>query len=182
MTERDEELGSHVREVAVLAQAVAVRLGLSALEVEHVGQAAELHDIGKVAIPDIVLHKAGPLDEREWNLIRGHTVIGERIIAAAPALHEVATLVRSSHERFDGDGYPDGLRGAGIPLGARILAICDSFTAMNTDRVYRPALEATHAIAELRRCAGTQFDPMVVEAFCTEWTQRAPATGATHGI
>jgi two-component system cell cycle response regulator len=182
MTERDEELGSHVREVAVLAQAVAVRLGLSALEVEHVGQAAELHDIGKVAIPDAVLHKAGPLNEREWNLIRGHTVIGERIIAAAPALHEVAMLVRSSHERFDGDGYPDGLRGPGIPLGARILAICDSFTAMNTDRVYRPALEATHAIAELRRCAGTQFDPMVVEAFCTEWAQQAPVTGATHGI
>lgn len=176
MTERDHELGSHVREVAVLAKAVAARLGLTSLEVEHVGQAAELHDIGKVAIPDAILHKPGPLDEREWNFIRGHTVIGERIIAAAPALRDVATLVRSSHERFDGHGYPDRLRGTDIPLGARILTICDSFTAMITDRSYRPAIDVTHAIVELRRCAGTQFDPMVVEAFCAEWAQRTPAT------
>jgi len=174
MTERDHELGLHVREVAVMAKAVAARLGLTSLDVEHVGQAAELHDIGKVAIPDAILYKPGPLDEREWKFMRGHTVIGERIIAAAPALHDVATLVRSSHERFDGAGYPDGLRGTDIPLGARILAICDSFTAMITDRSYRPAMDVTHAIIELRRCAGTQFDPMVVGAFCTEWAQRTP--------
>jgi two-component system cell cycle response regulator len=84
--------------------------------------------------------------------------------------------VRSSHERFDGHGYPDRLRGTDIPLGARILAICDSFTAMITDRSYRPAIDVTYAIVELRRCAGTQFDPMVVEAFCAEWAQRTPAT------
>jgi len=168
-----------VREVAGLAQAVAVRLGLTSLEVEHVGQAAELHDIGKVAIPDAILHKPGPLDDREWNLIRRHTVIGERIIAAAAALVDVASLVRSSHERFDGEGYPDGLRGTDIPIGARILTVCDSFTAMITDRSYRLATDVTHAIVELRHCSGTQFDPIVVEAFCAEWAQRASATRPT---
>jgi diguanylate cyclase (GGDEF)-like protein len=175
MTERDPDLGSHVREVAGLATAVAVRLGLTSEDVEQVGQAAELHDVGKVAIPDAILHKPGPLDEREWNVIRGHTVIGERIIAAAPALIDVASLVRASHERLDGDGYPDGLTGTDIPIGARILAICDSFTAMITDRSYRPAMPVSHALVELRDCAGTQFDPIVVEAFCTEWAQRTAA-------
>lgn len=176
LTERDPELGLHVREVAALATAVATRLGLTSLDVEHVGQAAELHDVGKMAIPDAILLKPGPLGDREWNLIRGHTVIGERIIAAAPALVDVAKQVRASHERFDGGGYPDGLKGTDIPIGARIIAICDSFTAMITDRSYRPAIDDVHAILELRRCTGTQFDPTVVEAFCTEWAHRAPPT------
>ncbi|MGZ4304569.1 MAG: HD-GYP domain-containing protein [Solirubrobacteraceae bacterium] len=134
----------------------------------QVGRAAELHDVGKVAMPDAILHKPGPLDDRESTIIRGHTVIGERTIAAAPALVDVASLVRSSHERFDGEGYPDGLKGTDIPIGARILAVCDSFTAMTADRSHRPAIEAAHAILELRHHAGTQFDPIVVDAFCAE--------------
>ena len=179
--ERDGELGSHVHEVSVLATAVAARLGLTSLVTEQVGRAAELHDVGKVALPDAILHKPGPLDDHEWTIMRGHTVIGERIIAAAPALVDVASLVRSSHERFDGEGYPDGLKGTDIPIGARILAVCDAFTAMTADRSYRPGIEAADAILELRHHAGTQFDPIVVEAFCAErltWNRDTDSTAA----
>jgi HD-GYP domain-containing protein (c-di-GMP phosphodiesterase class II) len=105
------------------------------------------------------------LDDEEWVFMRRHTIIGERIVAAAPALRDVASLVRASHERHDGGGYPDGLRGGEIPLGARIVAVCDSFDAMVADRPYRKALPAEAAFAELERCAGTQFDPQVVAAF-----------------
>jgi len=172
LSERDPELGSHLADVARLAEEVARRVGLEPEAVEHVRHAAELHDIGKVAIPDAILHKEGPLDDAEWTFIHNHTLIGERIIAAAPALGPVAALVRSSHERFDGGGYPDALNGAAIPFGARIVAICDAFDAMVTDRAYRPAMSSVEALAELRRCAGTQFDPEVVEAFCAMWAAR----------
>jgi HD-GYP domain-containing protein (c-di-GMP phosphodiesterase class II) len=171
LAERDPYLGEHMADVASLAEAVAERMALPRDEVEHISQAAELHDIGKVAIPDAILHKPGPLDEAEWTFIRRHTLIGERIIDAAPALGRVAALVRSSHERFDGGGYPDGLAGADIPLGSRIVAICDAFDAMTTDRSYRAAMVPEAALLELRQCAGTQFDPVVVEAFCTAWSE-----------
>ena len=101
--------------------------------------AAELHDIGKVAIPDSIVEKPGPLDDEEWAFMRRHTIIGERILAAAPSLAPVGELVRSSHERYDGRGYPDGLAGEDIPLGARIIAVCDAFDAMLADRPYSPA-------------------------------------------
>jgi diguanylate cyclase (GGDEF)-like protein len=173
LAERDPSLGEHLTDVAGLAEEVAQRLGLSREEIEQVCQAAELHDIGKVAIPDAILHKPGALDEHEWAFIRRHTLIGERIIDAAPALGRVAALVRSSHERYDGGGYPDGTAGADIPLGARIVAICDAFDAMTTDRAYRRAMIPEAALLELRRCAGTQFDPVVVETFCAVWAGRA---------
>jgi diguanylate cyclase (GGDEF)-like protein len=171
LAERDPYLGDHMTDVATLAESVARRLGLTAEEVEQTSQAAELHDIGKVAIPDAILHKPGPLDDDEWAFIRRHTVIGERILDAAPALGRVAQLVRSSHERYDGDGYPDGLAGMGIPLGSRIVAICDAFDAMTTNRAYRQAMAPESALLELRRCAGSQFDPIVVEAFCAVWAE-----------
>ena len=170
LAERDPYLGDHMTDVASMAESVARRLGLTAEEVEQVSQAAELHDIGKVAIPDAILHKPGPLDADEWAFIKQHTLIGQRILDAAPALGRVAALVRSSHERYDGGGYPDGLAGADIPLGSRIVAICDAFDAMTTDRAYRRAMSAEAAMLELRRCAGSQFDPVVVEAFCAAWT------------
>ena len=170
--ERDADLGHHLIDVASLAEGVARQLGLSTAEVDDVRHAAELHDIGKVAIPDAILHKPGPLDEREWAFIREHTVIGERIIAAAPSLDCVAAMVRSSHEKFDGTGYPDGLSGTDIPLGARIVSVCDAFDAMITDRSYRAALTPAAAVAELHRCGGSQFDPVVVEAFWDEWSNR----------
>lgn len=177
LSERDPYLGDHTADVASLARAVAGRLALASEEVERIGQAAELHDIGKVAIPDAILHKPGPLDEHEWAFIRRHTIIGERIIQAAPALEAVAALVRSSHERYDGTGYPDGLTGAAIPLGARIVAICDAFDAMTSDRAYRGPMAPDAALLELRRCAGTQFDPVVVAAFDAVWAEQA--TGVT---
>jgi diguanylate cyclase (GGDEF)-like protein/putative nucleotidyltransferase with HDIG domain len=165
LAERNPDLGEHLATVADLAVAVARKLGLAPAEVEQVRHAADLHDVGKVAIPDAILDKPGPLDADEWTFMRRHTIIGERIVAAAPALSEVATLVRASHERHDGGGYPDGLAGDAVPLGARIVSVCDSFDAMVADRPYRRAVSHGAALAELRRCAGSQFDPLVVEAF-----------------
>ncbi len=166
LAERNPELGSHLRDVAGLAARVAHRFGLPPEEVENIRQAAELHDAGKVAIPDEILFKPGPLNDDEWSFIRRHTLIGERIIGAAPALRRVAAIVRSTHENHDGTGYPDGLAGEAIPLGSRIIYVCDAFHAMTTDRSYRAAMDEEAALDELRRCAGTQFDPVVVEEFC----------------
>jgi two-component system cell cycle response regulator len=165
LAERDSELGVHLGGVAELASATAIRLDVPQEDMEAVWQTALLHDVGKVAIPDEILSKPGPLDESEWAFMKRHTVIGERIISAAPALAVVARLVRSTHERYDGSGYPDALAGKVIPLIARIVAVCDAYEAMVTRRTYRAARETSAAIDELRRCSGTQFDPEVVEAF-----------------
>ena len=140
-------------------------LGMATEQLDELARAAELHDIGKVAIPDAILSKPGPLNENEWAFMRRHTIIGKRILGAAPALRPVARLVRASHECWDGSGYPDGLSGEEILLGARVVAVCDAFHAMTSDRRYRNAMSPDEAMAELRRCAGTQFDPNVVEAF-----------------
>jgi diguanylate cyclase (GGDEF)-like protein len=157
-------LGPHVSEVAALAEAVAERLGLPEQRLHSLLQTAELHDVGKMAIPDEVLDKPGPLNEDEWRLIREHTIVGERIVSAAPALGEVAKLVRATHERFDGAGYPDGLAGEQIPLEARIVSAADAFCAMTQERPYRVAKSVEGALEELRRCSGSQFDPGVAEA------------------
>jgi HD-GYP domain-containing protein (c-di-GMP phosphodiesterase class II) len=127
-------------------------------------QAASLHDVGKAAIPDEILLKEGPLDVDEWALMRRHTLIGERILDAAPALARAAKLVRWSHERWDGHGYPDGISGEQIPLGSRIIAVCDAYDAMTSERPYRKAMSALEAMRELQRSAGAQFDPAVVRA------------------
>jgi two-component system cell cycle response regulator len=163
--EHDGALRDHVDDVARLAERVGRRLGLDDADVAHVRRAAALHDIGKVAIPDAILHAPRSLTPEEWEYMRQHTVIGARIIGAAPELLPVADMVRSSHERWDGGGYPDRLAGDEIPLGARIVSVCDSFDAMTTDRPYRGAMPDADAIAELERCAGSQFDPRVVAAF-----------------
>jgi HD-GYP domain-containing protein (c-di-GMP phosphodiesterase class II) len=172
--ERSPVLVEHVADVAALAVDTARLLGLPGHEVDAVRQAAELHDVGKVAIPDTILLKAGPLDDAEWDFVRQHTVIGERIIGAAPALAHVARIVRSTHERWDGGGYPDRLAGTEIPLGARIVAVCDAVSAMVSDRPYRLALGLPAALEELERCAGTQFDPDVVAAVRLALTAPAP--------
>jgi HD-GYP domain-containing protein (c-di-GMP phosphodiesterase class II) len=142
-------------------------------------QAATLHDIGKVAIPGPITKKPGPLDEKEWAFMRRHTLIGERIIAAAPALGHAARLVRSSHEAFDGSGYPDGLAGVEIPLGARIITVCDAFDAMISKRPNSASRTTAEALAELRRCAGTQFDPDIVTMFEQVIAERAQLPTAT---
>jgi two-component system cell cycle response regulator len=163
--EREPTLRRHMDRVAAHALAVGRRMGLEGEALDELARAAELHDVGKIAVPDAILHKTGPLDELEWELIRQHTIIGERILAAAPALRPVSRLVRASHERFDGDGYPDGLAGNDIPLGARIIAVCDAFDGMTSARSNRPQTDTGQALAELRRSAGSQFDPDVVAAF-----------------
>jgi two-component system, cell cycle response regulator len=164
--ERNPGLLEHLGEVSVLATMTAEALGLSEHEVKRIEIAAELHDVGKVAIPDTILNKPGPLDEEEWAFMRSHTEIGARIVNAAPSLARSAELVRASHERYDGCGYPDRLAGEEIPLGAGIIAVCDAFDAMTSDRSYRRAIAVADAVAELRRCSGSQFDPRVVDAFC----------------
>lgn len=163
--ERDSALGRHLAGVADLAEAVGRRLRVPAEQLETIRHAAELHDVGKIAIPEEILTKPGALTEDEWEFVRRHTLIGERILAAAPALEGAAKLVRATHERYDGTGYPDGLEGEQIPLGARIIAVCDAFDAMTSRRAYAPALTIEEALRELFRCAGTQFDAEVVEAF-----------------
>jgi diguanylate cyclase (GGDEF)-like protein len=165
LSETEPDLDDHTREVTRLAVAVAGQLAEGALDRDVLARAAELHDIGKVAIPDEVLHKPAPLSDEEWRLMRQHTVIGERILAVAAGMRPVAAVVRSTHERWDGSGYPDGLHGDDIPLAARVIAVCDAFDAMTTDRPYSAARTAQDALAELRRCAGTHFDPAVVRAF-----------------
>jgi two-component system cell cycle response regulator len=163
--ERHPDLQEHQRGVGALVLDVGRRLGMDGEELDVLARAAELHDVGKIAIPDAILTKPGPLNAEEWGFMSRHTILGERILAAAAALRPVAGLVRSSHERFDGKGYPDGLRGERIPLGARIIFVCDAFDAMISERSYSSSIPSAEAIAELRACAGTQFDPGVVEAF-----------------
>jgi two-component system, cell cycle response regulator len=175
--ESQPDLHEHLHEVASLAVSVGRRLGMSDPELDDVARAAELHDVGKMAIPEQILQKPGPLDDTEWDLMRQHTIIGERILRAAPAMLTVAKLVRSSHESYDGSGYPDGLIGDEIPLGARVVAVCDAFHAMTSDRPYQGVVSDRDALDELRRVANRQFDPRVVQALCDELSvpRTAPA-------
>jgi diguanylate cyclase (GGDEF)-like protein len=177
LSERRPEMQLRLRDIGELALAVGRELHMGPEGLDEVARAAELHDVGKIAVPDAILDKPGALDPVEWSFMRRHPLIGERILLAAPALRPVARLVRSSHERFDGSGYPDGLRGDEIPLGARAVAVCDAFDAMTTERPYREPVAEADAIQELRRCAGTQFDPMVIEAFCRVIARERPAHG-----
>jgi two-component system, cell cycle response regulator len=165
LVERNRELGQHNDDVAKLVVAVSRELGLEHADIVAARRAAELHDVGKLAIPDAILGKPSALSEQEWEFMRQHTIVGERIVASATSLTDVAPIVRSSHERWDGGGYPDGLAGEAIPFGARIIAVCDAYDAMTTTRPYRQAMSGGDALAELRRCAGHQFDPRVVDAF-----------------
>jgi two-component system cell cycle response regulator len=162
LTARGPGLEIHATDVAKLVVAVGARFGLDVATLAGLKQAALLHDIGKIGIPDSVLSKPGPLTPDEWAFIRRHTIIGERILAASPALADVARIVRSTHERIDGTGYPEGLRGDDIPVEARIIAVCDADSSMTSERTYRPELSPADPIAELELCSGTQFDSAIV--------------------
>jgi diguanylate cyclase (GGDEF)-like protein len=164
LNEREPGLYSHLEGVADLAAATGRQLGMTEQALDELRRAAQLHDIGKIAIPDQILHKAGPLDEEEWSFVRQHSVVGERILAASPALRSIGPIVRSTHERWDGTGYPDGRAGEEIPLAARVIAACDAFAAMTSARAHRPALSEADALEQLQAHAGSQFDPAVVDA------------------
>ena len=179
LAERHPDLGDHLDGVAELAIEVGRRIGIEGEELTQLHHAAALHDVGKVGIPDAIITKPGRLTGDEWAFMRRHTLIGERIIAAAPALSSAARLVRSSHEAWDGTGYPDALREGEIPLGSRIIAVCDAFDAMISNRPYAPAKTLEAALAELRRCAGTQFDPEIVSVFEQVLVDRAKRPAAT---
>jgi HD-GYP domain-containing protein (c-di-GMP phosphodiesterase class II) len=164
----DAYTGSHSRDVVELAAGVAERMGLGLSARRNVELAALLHDIGKIRIPKAIILKPGPLSDEEFALIKRHTIFGQEMLdRVGGPLAEVGAIVRSSHERFIGGGYPDGLAGEDISLEARIVNCCDSFSAMTTDRPYRAARPLDEAIAELWACAGGQFDPSVVDALCT---------------
>ncbi|MCP9487464.1 MAG: diguanylate cyclase [Gaiellaceae bacterium MAG52_C11] len=169
--ERDSRAGGQRASVASLADAVGERLGLDPEELVQLHHAAALHDIGKLAIPETILEKPGPLNTAEWDFIRAHPVVGERILSAAPALSQVARIVRSTHERVDGSGYPDGLAGEAIPLAARIISVCDALCAMTSDRPYAATKSSDEAFAELRRAGGTQLDPVVVAVTAAVWEE-----------
>ncbi|MGO9321609.1 MAG: HD domain-containing phosphohydrolase [Solirubrobacteraceae bacterium] len=174
LAQRHPDLGEHCDDVAGDVELLARTIDLDEEAVGLIIAAGDLHDVGKLGIPDEILTKPGPLSQEEWEFMKQHTVMGEQIIAAAgPSLERIGPLVRASHERWDGNGYPDGLAGQEIPLGARIITICDSFRAMLDKRVYKSAMTLQDALWELRRCAGTQFDPHLVEVFCGLVSERA---------
>ena len=163
---REHAVYGHCPRVSALRRRIAEGLGLSAEEAEHVAYAALLHDVGKIGIPDAILLKAGPLDDAERAVMMEHAALGGNVVARAGELAAVAPLVRHHHEWWNGRGYPDGLTGEGIPLGACILAVADAIDTITTGRPYRGARPMAEALAELRRCSGRQFSPRVVEAAC----------------
>ena len=161
----DAYTGSHSRGVVELSLSVADRLGLDSRRRRNIEFAALLHDVGKIAVPKEIINKPGPLDDEEWKIMHRHTIEGEAMLdRVGGVLAEVGRIVRSSHEHFDGSGYPDGLAGEEIPIEARIVTCCDAFSAMTTTRSYREAMSEEAALVELRSCAGAQFDPYVVDA------------------
>ncbi len=164
LTARDGYTGSHSHETLELVRAVCDELNLSEHEVEYVCDVALLHDIGKIGIPNEVLHAPGKLDARQWEIMKEHPVIGERIVATVPGLEDVARAIRHEHEHWNGSGYPDGLSAASIPLASRVVLVCDAYHAMTSDRPYRRAMSDTDARLELSQHAGSQFDPQVVDA------------------
>jgi two-component system, cell cycle response regulator len=180
LADRVPRMAGHHRAVADMAGALARQIGLRGERLHMVARAAELHDVGKVLVPEAILNKPGSLTPDELALMRRHAIAGYVILAESDEPAPIAALVRSSHERWDGRGYPDGLSGDDIPLGSRIITICDAYDAMTNERPYRPARSAAEALAELRVGAGVKYDPTLVEVFAT--VAAARGQGATRAI
>jgi len=162
---RDTYTSGHSQHIAALGSETARRLKCSPDEVNDIYWGGLLHDIGKIGIPDSILKKPGKLNNSEWEIIRQHTIYGAKLIAPINKLANIAPLIEYSHERFDGLGYPHGVKGEEIPIGARIIAVVDSFSAMIDERPYKQAYSTSEAIAELKKCSGTMYDPRVVDHF-----------------
>jgi diguanylate cyclase (GGDEF)-like protein len=171
-------------DVADLSVSVGQCLGMGGEELDHLECAAALRDVGMMSVPDAIVHAPGRLTDEDWRFVQLHTLVGERLLRSNFGMDGVAGVVRASHERWDGGGYPDGKVGEDIPLAARIVFVCSAFQDMTTQRSHRPALTAEQALRELERCAGTQFDPAVVAAFVGAFTDRADAHGDVvgHGV
>lgn len=176
LSARDGYTGEHSAETLELVSSVTGQLDLAPTEVDTIADVALLHDIGKIGIPNEVLHEPGKLNEEQWEIMKQHPVIGERIVARIPGFESVAKAIRHEHERWDGGGYPDGLKGDDIPLASRIVLVCDAFHAMTSDRPYRAAMPVEDARAELVKNAGTQFDPVIVGALLSS-LDIAPTNG-----
>jgi len=168
LARKDVETALHSRKVAEMAERVGARLGMFGQQLRALRWAALLHDVGKIDVRDEVLHKPGALTDEEFEEIKAHAAGGAEMVRRVPFFGKVSSLVRWSHERWDGGGYPDGLSGEEIPLGARVIFACDAFDAMVSDRPYRRALSVRAAVVELRTGAGSQFDPAVVDALVAE--------------
>ena len=179
ISDDDEYTGEHSHGVIALALRIADEMGLDEDERRLVEFGALLHDIGKIAVPKEIINKAGPLDDEEWAIMRQHTVYGQQMLdKVGGSMADVGVVVRGSHERWDGHGYPDGIGGEDVPRAARIVSVADTFSAITTTRSYRKAQSPEAAMEELRRCAGTQFDPAVVDAAVTVLQRPAPSTPA----
>jgi putative nucleotidyltransferase with HDIG domain len=177
LAEDDAYTGEHSHGVIALSLEIAAELGLDEDDRRLVEFGALLHDVGKIAVPKDILNKPGPLDEDEWSIMRGHTIAGEQMLnKVGGSMREIGVIVRASHERWDGTGYPDGTAGDDVPLPARIVAVADAFSAITTTRPYRRAQSPQHAVRELRAGAGTQFDPRVVDALGAVLARPAPET------
>ncbi len=163
---RDRYTGGHSARVANYVRGITVQMGMAEDEAENIVLAASLHDIGKIGVPDHVLLKPGKLTDEEFEWIRKHPEWGWLAVRNVEGFQDASLLLLHHHERLDGKGYPGGLKGSAIPLGARMIAVADSFDALTTNRPYRPRRSVDEALHEIRRCAGTQFDPEVVNAFC----------------
>jgi HD-GYP domain-containing protein (c-di-GMP phosphodiesterase class II) len=179
LSARDGYTGEHSAETLELVRAVTDQLELPIDQVETIADVALLHDIGKIGIPNEVLHEPGKLNDAQWEIMKQHPVIGERIVARIPGLESVAQAIRHEHERWDGKGYPDGLKGDTIPLASRIVLVCDAFHAMTSNRPYREAMPVEDARAELVRHAGTQFDPVIVGALLSSLDIQADGGAST---
>jgi HD-GYP domain-containing protein (c-di-GMP phosphodiesterase class II) len=182
LNERDPYTAEHSGVIVEPVCAVAQALGVKPVELAELRLAAPLHDVGKIRVPDAILSKPGPLNARERTLINHHPVWGAELLACVPGVEVVAGIVRFHHERWDGAGYPDGLSGERIPLASRIIAACDAYHAMTSDRPYRRAMSSEEALGELRANAGTQFDPRVVAAVEAVVAQTTPYQGVSASV
>lgn len=177
---RDPHSSGHAERASIVAEVLAARLGWDEADIDVLRTGASLHDIGKLRVPERILRKPGPLDEQELAEMRRHPEEGARMVARHRSLQLVVPGVLYHHERWDGGGYPVGVRGEAIPAEARVLAVVDAFDAMTTDRAYRRALSEAAAVVELERCAGTQFDPEIVGVFAEAWRDGSLAVASTR--